>query len=770
MEYDEMEMTESMSVHIENKSDESGVYAVARSASYYSGDTTYGGGGSTGGGSTGGSGNTSGNEGQQGSAGGSDTGSSNDTSDVTGGGTTSGGNEGQQGNTGNGDTGSSTTTTTTGDGEHNNPNNNGLGSTTTTTTTTTTTINGVPVVLVKSISVSPSSLTMKVCQVRYLTANIYPENASNKNVYWTSSNNNVARVSGGVVTALAKGTAIIAAMSEDGSNVKGACVVTVCDINCPEIGNTFAAAQEIEVERLINGYIGSSSDEQWFKFVAPQSGTYTIYTTGTLDTVGTLYNRYETVVCEVDDYTPCGQQNFRIIEYLYVGEIYYIRVKAKNSSYGNYCLRVTQDRLVDYVSVEQSPIILNTDTIYELPILPNTFTGVDEAEPISSLAASVVPADATEKKVLWSSFNSNVVSISTGWHNGERYQTLTPLTSGITTIYAYDWNGHGKSGECTVYVGGAPVTGITLDCAKKIITLHDSEQLIATVYPTNALNKRIIWSSSNEEIAEVDEDGWVTANRVGTATITATTEEGNFIARCVVTVDRREKVIVEKDINYSNSEKTYFNIIFSDGNIWRNIGIDLSNRQDNYNGNPDPPVMIQDNYDYLIVEEQRYMDNVENIFTIEQIAYIYLFDPLGIEYYMKTNAGDKRFDGVSGESLKFKDDVYEAIFGTTERNRNQFYYVIENGEPRYLRGTYSGSNRMQVYSHAEVLFGFHTIMNWDWSVFIKSVLEGLFNLIIVDYKRLSFKPFVHARYLLPSHNIVRYFFLYVKEFCKNFFK
>ena len=54
MEYDEMEMTESMSVHIEKANVESGVYAVARSASYYSGDTTYGGGGSTGGGSTGG--------------------------------------------------------------------------------------------------------------------------------------------------------------------------------------------------------------------------------------------------------------------------------------------------------------------------------------------------------------------------------------------------------------------------------------------------------------------------------------------------------------------------------------------------------------------------------------------------------------------------------------------------------------------------------------------------------------------------------------------
>ena len=329
---------------------------------------------------------------------------------------------------------------------------------------------------------------------------------------------------------------------------------------------------------------------------------------------------------------------------------------------------------------------------------------------------------------LWYSFNSNVVSISTGWYNDQRYQTLTPLTNGIATIYAYDWNEHGKRGECTVYVGGAPVTGITLDCSKKVITLYESEQLVATVFPANALNKGVTWSSSNKNIAEVDEHGWVTANRAGTTTIIATTEEGDFIARCKVTVDRRPKVFVKKDVNYSNLDNTYFNIIFPDGKIWRNIGLDLSNRQDNY-GSVIFPDMTQENYDYLIPEEQRYIDNIKNTFTVEQIAYIYLFDPIGIEYYMRTNACDDK-GTVSDDVLTFKDAVYEAIFGTAERSSGKFYFTIVNGEPRY--GTYSDSSRTSVYSNAEVLFGFHNIIEWNLIEFIKLVLEGLFGEFLDD--------------------------------------
>lgn len=63
-----------------------------------------------------------------------------------------------------------------------------------------------------------------------------------------------------------------------------------------------------------------------------------------------------------------------------------------------------------------------------------------------------------------------------------------------------------------------------------------TKQLTAVVYPTNAANKNVTWTSSNDAVATVDGTGLVTANAVGTATITATTEDGGYTDTCVVTV------------------------------------------------------------------------------------------------------------------------------------------------------------------------------------------------------------------------------------------
>ena len=63
-----------------------------------------------------------------------------------------------------------------------------------------------------------------------------------------------------------------------------------------------------------------------------------------------------------------------------------------------------------------------------------------------------------------------------------------------------------------------------------------TKQLTAVVYPTNAANKNVTWTSNNDAVATVDGTGLVTANAVGTATITATTEDGGYTDTCVVTV------------------------------------------------------------------------------------------------------------------------------------------------------------------------------------------------------------------------------------------
>ena len=79
------------------------------------------------------------------------------------------------------------------------------------------------------------------------------------------------------------------------------------------------------------------------------------------------------------------------------------------------------------------------------------------------------------------------------------------------------------------------VTGVTLNKTKATIGIDDSETLTATIAPANAQNKAVAWESSNTDVATVA-NGVVTGVAEGTATITATTEDGSFTATCDVTV------------------------------------------------------------------------------------------------------------------------------------------------------------------------------------------------------------------------------------------
>ena len=81
------------------------------------------------------------------------------------------------------------------------------------------------------------------------------------------------------------------------------------------------------------------------------------------------------------------------------------------------------------------------------------------------------------------------------------------------------------------------VTGVSLDESSITLDVGGSKTLTATVTPDNATNKKVRWTSDNETVATVSEDGVVTAVAGGTAVITATTHDGLFTATCTVTVN-----------------------------------------------------------------------------------------------------------------------------------------------------------------------------------------------------------------------------------------
>ena len=108
------------------------------------------------------------------------------------------------------------------------------------------------------------------------------------------------------------------------------------------------------------------------------------------------------------------------------------------------------------------------------------------------------------------------------------------------------------STTCTENTDEVAVTGITLLPAQLDLEVGKQQTLNATIAPSNATNQNITWTSSKESVATVDNSGVVTAIAAGKATITVTTEEGEFTATCVVTVT--EPYIPVEGIYYELTE------------------------------------------------------------------------------------------------------------------------------------------------------------------------------------------------------------------------
>ena len=102
-------------------------------------------------------------------------------------------------------------------------------------------------------------------------------------------------------------------------------------------------------------------------------------------------------------------------------------------------------------------------------------------------------------------------------------------------IYGNTSGGGGDSGEDTT----VSVTGVTLNATSGTIADGESVTLTATVLPTDATNKNVLWESNNTGVATVS-GGVVQAVSVGNATITATTVDGGFTATYLLTVESAE--------------------------------------------------------------------------------------------------------------------------------------------------------------------------------------------------------------------------------------
>ena len=526
---------------------------------------------------------------------------------------------------------------------------------------------------INSINVSPKNVTIGVGSWYYGAYAQICSTDTNCNcncnyVSWHSDNTSVATVnaSSGYIYGKAAGTARIYATAQDGSGISDYITVTVVNgmtVTSIQLNKTNLSLEEGECYTLSATVYPSNANNKTL-----------------------IWHSNNTCVATVCDGTVCAVS---------VGTATITATSTDGSGKSATCrVTVTDDVLVTSITVSPSCQTMYAGSSYYLH-------------------ATVFPCDAANKNVVWSSTNTFIATVNPT--SGLVYAK----SAGDAMIYATAQDGSGVRGICNISVSSVAVSSVSICPKQKTLSPGETTTLSAVISPSCASNKSVAWTSSDTSVATVGTyTGVVTAQSDGTATITARVLNDDKTDICTITVDAREKVYVKKD---SHS----FFVQFEDGKVWKNIGIDLSNRQENYN-HMYPPNMWYENYDYLIEEEQRYFDNIyvasggvivdNTSYSAQQIGFLYLLDPLGIEYYMRNHACH---DMSLGEMLFFKDTVYKEIFGVWPRLIKVFpdktirYYVYST--------SLSADDRADYYTDAEILFGEHPI--YDMLSFISFLLD-----------------------------------------------
>ena len=335
-----------------------------------------------------------------------------------------------------------------------------------------------------------------------LTATVEPENATDKAIVWTSSDNAVATVENGVVTAVKAGTATITAAC---GSAKAECTVKV----------TAAPAGPISVKvgtaaypvKPINGQAGkyhtavpygsdATIEVKDASFLMVSDANYGYVNVGGANPFTLTAAQLDKLLISKDiPFTPANSASK--VAYLSIMDA------MAGTTYELY-IELTRE------AVPATGVTLNETALSLHPTEKATLT------------ATVAPENTTDTLV-WTSSNDAVATVKDG--------VVTAKSEGTATITAAC--GSAKA-ECVVTVlPPIPATGVTLDKTALKLYEGDAAKLTATVEPENTTDKTIVWTSSDKTIATV-KDGAVTAVKTGTATITAACGEAK--ATCAVTV------------------------------------------------------------------------------------------------------------------------------------------------------------------------------------------------------------------------------------------
>ncbi len=331
----------------------------------------------------------------------------------------------------------------------------------------------VPVV---SIALDETTKLMYVGQSARLSYVVLPTNASNAAVTWTSTNASVVAVdSTGKVSAKSTGSAVIILRTADGG------FSVYCTITVKRVATTVKLdVSELNLKTNEYYYIKTT--------LTPKDSTDT----------DLVWESSDTKIATVDD-------DGKVIAKDAGSAIIMVRTEAGGVAYCK--VNVTQPVQSLMLNFSDKTIFTNTK-----------FT----------LEVSITPSSATNLAVTWKSSNEKIATVS---KSGEVFG----LVGGTTVITCTSLDG-GFTATCVITVR-EPVTKVTLDYQTYNLGVGKTFTLTATVTTETATNQNVIWTTSDDRIAVVNQKGKVTGKKTGYVTITAMALDGSEVeASCEVRV------------------------------------------------------------------------------------------------------------------------------------------------------------------------------------------------------------------------------------------
>ena len=383
----------------------------------------------------------------------------------------------------------------------------------------------------ESITLDKTSLSLYVGKSELLTAAVSPTNVTDKSVSWSSSNNSVAMVSAkGAVTGLAAGSAVITATTLDGEKF------ATCEVSV-----VFPMPEAVDLGLSVKWAsfnLGATEPEEYGEYYA-WGETEPYYIRGWNSLIWKPGK--ESGYCW-ESYKWCMGSDNTLTKY------------CEKSSFGYNGF--TDDKAV--LELEDDAAHVNLGGNWRMPTAA-------EMNELREKCTRTWTTQNGKKGYMMTGQNGNSIFLPaagewshTSYTNSDRgyylSSSLYESNSNTAKDFFFDSGVFASNSKYSRYYGHSirpvyadPIHPESVFLNKSSLPLHIgySEQLTAAVFPANATDKTVSWSSSNPSVAEVSSSGVVVGVAIGTAVITVTTADGGKKATCNVTVTEATVPLLE---------------------------------------------------------------------------------------------------------------------------------------------------------------------------------------------------------------------------------